>query len=174
LRHRRLVLKSHFSDSGCSIASFGCAYVDFDRELCACLVKRAKMFVRCRREDINMNEMYFWDYTCEFFNLPDSLETAMGSQEVISVGQMPGSLAKQEAARTECDQMIVRHTGSLEHPDVVEFCWTAIPKHCDVYVITADLQWDRLVEMLPKGWLPDWAQIMKEVSDESSKPELPE
>jgi len=176
VRSRRIVTTVNFSDRECDLDGFGCAYIEFDRELCDDLIRRAKMFMRCRADDHSLIEMYFWD-SCDYYDLPDSLERRMGDREAIVVRQMPASLTKLEASRTECDQMIVRWTtaaDAVQTFDVVEVCWTAIPKHCDVYATTASLRWDRLVEMLPEGWLPDWAQIMKEVQDEGSEPELPE
>jgi hypothetical protein len=48
------------------------------------------------------------------------------------------NLAACQSQRTECDQMVVRHS-SLADDAPYEIVWLASPKHSDAYVTTSDL-----------------------------------
>jgi len=85
------------------------------------LLERIKMFESIRARDQDAYELYFWDYSGQYFRGdPDE----------------PGEV--REPSRAECNQLVVRED---------EVLWTAIPKHTDVYVTTDSIKTADLAEV---------------------------
>ncbi len=111
------------------------------------------------QQDNDLYELYFWGSTAEFcdYKLLDACQEAVasrGSKEAVSkwlsgfedagyaVVPADVDLGSQEPQRIELSQMIVRCSPSGQRPEF-EICWTASPKHSDVYVTTARSAADR-------------------------------
>ena len=101
-------------------------------------------------------ELYFWGTTADFYDHsileaceeaaargPDPAQAACDwstdfEQQEFAVVPVGVDLDAHEPQRTECEQMLIRRSPPCSRPKY-EVCWTAIPKHSDVYVTTGNL-----------------------------------
>ena len=119
--------------------SGGCdfAIIEMNIKLRSTIFSRKSTFVKIRAADTDLYEMYFWDYTPEFFSpyldeddFSDEFEKIVLSTD--GIWEKPENLIIPENtfARIECPQMIIREEG---------VAWVVIPKHSDVYVTTFEV-----------------------------------
>ena len=110
-----------------------------------------------RRELPDLYEVYFWRYAVEFYSFDliaacDDYEAGWSGQfekagrAVLPVGMKS---AKFEPQRMECQQEMVNVPAAsniVRLPEnCFEICWTAVPKHSDLYITTCDVT-------LPELW----------------------
>jgi hypothetical protein len=148
-----------------------CALVELTPALAEQILGRVALARQAGQQDNDLCELYFWGSTAEFYdsNLIDACAEATaahGSEEAASkwlsnfedagyaLVPIGVDLAAHESQRIELSQMIVRCSPSSHRPEF-EVCWTASPKHSDVYVTTRDLPLKRLEELLAAEHRPD-------------------
>jgi len=95
------------------------------------LLSRLESFMGVAAQDKSLWEMYFWDTSGDYYGV-DWEKTVEeydeeGREIVVPNFDAPG--------RTEVDQLIIRAN---------ELCWTAMPKHGDVYIITDSIKWHEI------------------------------
>ncbi len=91
---------------------YSCCVVEITQEYATLILARMKALDELHAADDRAYEIYFWDNDAEWY------ATDYDAEELVEIG---------EASRTECDQSIVRQD---------EICWTTIPKHSDVYMVS--------------------------------------
>ena len=158
-----LIFDTNSTNSDCN-GDCDCALVELTPSLAEQIRSRVALARHAGQQDNDLYEMYFWGSTAEFYDskLMDACEEAValrGDDQAASkwlndfeetgfaavpAGVDLGSLGPQ---RIELSQMIVRCSPSAQRPEY-EICWTASPKHSDVYVTTRDLPLERLEELL--------------------------
>jgi hypothetical protein len=128
-------------DAGCDYA-----VLEITEELAKLMVRRLNVLREQRDLDPSICETYYWDYSVQYFsprvNQPTQshevacreLEKAIeelqiDSCEVVSVPD-DFCVSDSQIATVECAQMIVREEG---------IAFTAIPKHTDIYLTTAEI-----------------------------------
>ena len=148
-----------------------CAIVELTPALAEQIRGRVALARGAGQQDNDLYELYFWGSTAEFYDYKfldacDEAVASRGSEETASTWLSdfedtgyavvpPGvDLGSQEPQRIELSQMIVRCSPSSHRPEF-EVCWTASPKHSDVYVTTHDLPLNRLEELLAAERQPD-------------------
>lgn len=95
--------------------------VEISPEMAQALLDRIKLFKDVQRHDRQAYELYFWEYSGDYF------------------GGDPGEHdASSEPSWTECSQLVVSEN---------EVFWTAIPKHTDIYVTTDSIKAADLAEV---------------------------
>jgi hypothetical protein len=105
--------------------------------------------------------VYFWRSAVEYYAYDliaacDEREDGWGNRfhdAGRAVLPMGVDVAKFELQRTECQQEIVRYVAAasniIRQPDkCFEFCWTAVPKHSDLYITTRDVTLPELRQYL--------------------------
>ena len=105
------------------------------------LLARLESFLSVKALDGSLWEMYFWDSSGDYYGV-DWEKTVEeydeeGREIVVPDFDAPG--------RTEVDQLIVREE---------ELCWTAMPKHGEVYIITDPIKWHEIRQIAfekPRG-----------------------
>jgi hypothetical protein len=103
-----------------------------------------KLFLEARAKCDSLYEMYFWDYTPDFYNctLVDGGNTPwmdrVQTDEFAVERSIDLSHAKDARQSVECEQLIIRED---------DFCWTAIPKHSSIYVTTKSFKYEQLKDM---------------------------
>lgn len=148
-----------------------CALVELTPALAEQIRSRVALARQAGQQDNDLYELYFWGSTAEFYDskLMDACEEAIasrGSEEAASkwlsdfedagYAVVPAAvdLAAHESQRIECSQVIIRCSPSSHRPEF-EVCWTASPKHSDVYVTTRDLPLKGMEELLAAEHRPD-------------------
>jgi hypothetical protein len=130
--------------------SAGCDYAvaEITEELAKLILRRLNLLRDQKTLDPSICEIYYWDYSAQYFSPwvnqrgePDEVEVASfelektleelqaDTCEMVSVPDdfhIPDS----QIASVECAQMIVREEG---------IAFTAIPKHTDIYLTTAEI-----------------------------------
>ena len=130
--------------------SAGCDYAvaEITEELAKLILRRLNLLRDQKTLDPSICEIYYWDYSAQYFSPcvnqcgePDEVEVASfelektleelqaDTCEMVSVPDdfhVPDS----QIASVECAQMIVREEG---------IAFTAIPKHTDIYLTTAEI-----------------------------------
>jgi hypothetical protein len=100
--------------------------VEIDQEYAASLLSKIDALREVKKHHSTIWEMYFWEPSGEWFARDhDQVEPT----------------AKGEASRTECDQLVARED---------EVCWTTIPKHASVYMVSGAIPRSAL-ESIAKG-----------------------
>jgi len=134
-----------------------CAVVELTLRLAEQIHSRVTVAQQAHQQDNDLYELYFWDSTAEFYDyeLLEACQEAVASRSSDEAGQdwaksldeigyavVPEEvdLTRHTPQRTECDQMIIRCSPrpSWCQPEF-EVCWTASPKHSDIYVTTLEL-----------------------------------
>jgi hypothetical protein len=132
---RRFVLKTELGMAGDIIdwmpEEQECFVIEITPEYAKLLVSRLAIFMTARAADRDLWEMYFYDYSGEYYGIDwgetgDKLDEE-GREIVVPRLDAPGS--------TEVNQIIIREE---------EVCWTAMPKHSSVYVLTAPIEWNEI------------------------------
>lgn len=139
----RVSSSNEYCDGGCEYAA-----VDLTRELAGLALRRIQVLKEHKKTDELVYETYYWDFTAEYFslradfpNISEKVKTtilavaeivealAVDDNEVVTA---PDDIEVVEAqiAAVECNQMVVREDG---------IAFLAIPKHCDLYVTTAEI-----------------------------------
>lgn len=121
------------------------AVVDLDVALRELIAHRLVMAILHRKSDAEFIEAYYWARHVAFFDDeldPSDLltEEECALFEDKGVALLPDSAELPEAARSECDQVIVRHDGSV--------AWFCYPEHGDEHVTTESVTLDRLDDFL--------------------------
>lgn len=135
-RETRFVLKTELSGdmSGWFPPEQECFVIDIDSRYAKVLLKRRAIFMSAKTSDKDLWEMYFWDASGEYYGVDweetGDREDEQGRQVVVPDWEKPG--------RTEVDQAVIREE---------EVCWTALPKHGEVYVITETVNWDEIQQI---------------------------
>lgn len=132
-----------FNNGGCDFA-----VVELTPELANLALRRIATLCEQKGLDPGVYETYYWGSEAEYFSpwvehagqsdeldapcsqaekLPESLQ--FGERDLVVVADKFAVLETQ-IARVECGQMVVREDG---------ISFTAIPKHTDFYVTTADI-----------------------------------
>jgi hypothetical protein len=132
---RRFVLKTELSMAGDMIdwmpEEQECFVIEVTPEYAKSLLSRWAIFMTAAELDKDLWEMYFWDYSGEYYGIDWEETTDKMDEEgrdiVVPRLDAPG--------RTEVNQVIIRKE---------EVCWTAMPKHSSVYVLTAPIQWHEI------------------------------
>ena len=130
--------------------SGGCDYavVEIDEGLAKLMLRRITSLCELRALDPSLFEAYFWDSSPEYFspwenranqsgevqNSADNLEKMLENLQVDSresvVAPPDFRVPENKIATVECSQMIVRDDG---------VAFTALLRHSDIYVTTADI-----------------------------------
>ena len=165
-----LILNAHSSNEHYN-GDCDCALVELTPALAEQIRSRVALARQAGQQDNDLYELYFWGSTAEFYDskLIDACAEAAasrGSEEAASkwlsdfedagyaIVPTGVDLAAHESQRIECSQVIIRCSPSSYRPEF-EVCWTASPKHSDVYVTTRDLPLKRLEELLAAEHRPD-------------------
>lgn len=117
-----------------------CFVIDITPEYAKLLLGRLEIFKTAAAADKDLWEMYFWDASGDYYGVDwdetEEKQDEEGREIVVPDLEEPG--------RTEVNQVIIREE---------EVCWTAMPKHSSVYVLTAPLYWReiRQVAAVKKG-----------------------
>lgn len=144
----RVVLKVWSSNPDYSA---GCDYaaVEISEELAKLTLRRIKVLSEQKASDPLLYETYYWDSSPEYFNPwvnrasqpgeidePDTgLKEMFDSLEVDTketvIAPLDFHVPESQIAAVECSQMIVREGG---------IAFTALLRHTDIYVTTAEIQ----------------------------------
>lgn len=128
----------------------GCDYagVEISEELAKLMLRRLNVLREQKTLDPSICEIYYWDYSAQYFSLwvhrpaqPQEVEVACFELEktieelqvdTCEVASVPDDfyVPDSQIATVECAQMIVREEG---------IAFTAIPKHTDIYLTTAEI-----------------------------------
>lgn len=143
----KLILKC-YSDNEWWEGGLDYAILDLTPNLAKLAVKRIERIKRCKAEDNQLYEMYYWDYCCEFFKYPDeekhpelfkivegeTFRQWDGTFSADLIAQIPEELLD----RTECDQMAV---------SVDSIKWSVLPKNGNTYIHTECIPVELLKEI---------------------------
>ncbi len=119
-----------------------------------------RIAVLCEQKAIDpaLDEMYYWDSGADFFSLwanptagtregegacpklREELDRLQIDKHEVAIPVRELSVPKNLIARVECAQMVVRETG---------IAFTAIPKHADFHVTTAEILKEVLERCVP-------------------------
>jgi len=130
--------------------SGGCDYavVEIDEGLTKLILRRITALCEQKALDASLFEAYYWDSSPEYFspwvnrakesgevqNSEDDLEQMLENVQVdtqeLVVAPPDFRVPENKIARVECSQMIVREDG---------VAFTALLRHSDIYVTTADV-----------------------------------
>lgn len=129
---KQFILKTELGMAGDILDSMPeeqqCFVIDITPEYAKLLLGRLEIFKTAAAVDKDLWEMYFWDGSGQYYGVDweqtEDKEDEEGRSIVIPNFDEPG--------RTEVDQVIIREK---------EVCWTAMPKHSSVYVLTAPVYW---------------------------------
>ena len=139
----RVSSSNEYCDGGCEFAS-----INLTRELANITLRRIHVLKDHKKVDESIYETYYWDFHADYFSpradfsgVPENVKTAM-----LGVGEILEALGAEEKevviapddfevveaqiAAVECEQMVVRIDG---------IAFLAIPRHCDLYVTTAEI-----------------------------------
>ena len=133
---------SPFNNGGCDFA-----VVDLTPEFAKLALRRIATLCEQKSLDPCVYEMYYWGSEAEYFSpwadflsdpeektacpgLGTLLEQLSADGHEIVVAEDKPALLESQIARVECGQMIVRENS---------ISFTAIPKHTDFYVTTAEI-----------------------------------
>lgn len=122
--------------------------VEVTKQLARRILHRRKVFTSAKKSEPELWEMYFWGgsgdwvpYSGVFhektINITKEQEALLDDNNFV---ELPDeySVDPDSLVRTECEQMIVRED---------EVCWTVIPKHSSIYIMTHPLPY-KLIEKL--------------------------
>jgi hypothetical protein len=128
-------------DAGCEFA-----LVDLTGDLAALALQRVRALKDQKSTDPNIDEIYYWDYSAQYFSpwaglasteneggaASPELTAVLDEAEAKGVVTVPENfdVPQGQLARVECQQMVVCQ-------DSVRFI--AIPKHASFYVQTAEI-----------------------------------
>lgn len=124
----KLLLQTH-SSNGEYDADISCAVVDITREYARELVQKHDIFMKVKKEQSDAHELYFWDSQAEY---------ACNSDVDYPEEEISETTIEISAARTECDQLVVRERG---------VAWTMIPKHTDIYITTSEVEIEKIRDL---------------------------
>jgi hypothetical protein len=129
---RRFILKTELVEAGDWMPEEQeCFVIEITPDYAKVLLARLESFMGVAGQDRALWEMYFWDSSGDYYGV-DWEKTVEeydeeGREIVVPKFDAPG--------RTEVDQLIVRKE---------ELCWTAMPKHGDVYTVTDAIKWHEI------------------------------
>lgn len=125
---RQFVLKTELAMAGDFIdwmpEEQECFVIEITPAYARILLGRLAILITALASDKDLWEMYFWDPSGQYYGI-DWEKT--DESVVVPDLDAPG--------RTEVDQAIIRRD---------EVCWTAMPKHSSVYVLTDPIQWHEI------------------------------
>ena len=107
-----------------------CFVITITPDYARLLLARLESFMGIEALDKSLWEMYFWDGSGDYYAVnwdQSEGEDQEGREIVVPNYDEPG--------RTEVDQVIIRKD---------EVCWTAMPKHVDVYIVTDGVKWHEI------------------------------
>ena len=130
--------------------SGGCdfALVEITPDFARLALRRIEVLREQKALDAALDEMYFWNSTTDFFSpwagpaggtregeaaclkLEEELDLLQIDRHEVVTASGDFSVPQSQIARVECVQMVVRESG---------IAFTAIPKHTDFYVTTAEV-----------------------------------
>jgi hypothetical protein len=116
---KKFVLRASCSNE--YLDGFDFFVVEIGPEYARLLLERIKLLQAVRAKDDEAYELYFWDYSGDYFG-----------------GDPDEQDGPSEPSRTECHQLVARED---------EVLWTAIPKHTDVTVTTDSIKAADLAEV---------------------------
>src|SRR5271166_5689034 len=112
----RLLLRAYPTNEHSAFGRY--AVVELDDEALKRIAARRKLFLAAHEQDSQLNEMYFWGSTAEFYG--DNFDENDDEDSV---------------DRTDCDQLVVRKEG---------VAWYAADHYGDVTTMTVVVTYDKL------------------------------
>ena len=118
------------------------ALIDLNPDAAKLALGRVSKFLAQKKDDPQLDEMYFWDYHVDYFSpwnaeeedRSDSIDATLDklSSGGVELIRPPDDFALPEnlVARVECSQMVVRNDG---------ISFIAIPKHGSHYIRTSEI-----------------------------------
>lgn len=118
-----------------------CFVIEITSDYAKVLLARLESFLAVSALDKALWEMYFWDASGDYYGVDWEKTVEKHDEEgreiVVPNFDAPG--------RTEVNQLIIR---------AEELCWIAMPKHGDVYTMTAPVKWHEIRQIAaekPRG-----------------------
>ena len=149
----RMVLKVWSSNpdynAGCDYAT-----VEISKELAKLTLRRINILSEQKALDPALYETYYWDSSPEYFNpwvnqsgkvqestveLEEMLENLEVDAREVVTAPLDFCVSESQIVAVECAQMIVRDSG---------IAFTALLRHTDIYVTTAEIQKDMITSAL--------------------------
>lgn len=122
------------------------ALLEVTAPLLATILARAQSLAALQKVHPYFDEAYFWDGCPDWFegyagwddkDFDDEEALLQQSHRLMTEDQVEQLRSADRGRRVECVQMVISVCNSdLGTADV---CWSAIPKHCDIYIRTVEI-----------------------------------
>jgi len=141
----RLLLRAYPTNEHSAFGRY--AVVELDDEALKRIAARRKLFLAAHEQDSQLNEMYFWGSTAEFYgdnfdeddDTEESFDGALDGEEWVEIpadfDTTSGNDDEDSVDRTDCDQLVVRKEG---------VAWYAADHYGDVTTMTVVVTYDKL------------------------------